>query len=151
MPVHRLPLDSARSPVEALQLEVEENTQRLNYSAQEIREAAKRLEEAGYERLRGRPKAGQKSLKRALQDVFRLSDRRIQQLLNEPTAPTSSAPERSPQSQAEAQLSTALKPLKRALSRAVQRAPQALELSDEGRATLEALHELIKRLDALGL
>lgn len=86
VPVYRLALDSAEDAIEALQLEVEENTQRLNYSAEEIREAARRLEAAGYERLKGRPQAGQRSLKRALQKVFRLSDRRIQQILNEPSS-----------------------------------------------------------------
>lgn len=83
VPVYRLEVDSTQDAIEALQLEVEENTQRLNYSPNEIREAARRLEAAGYERLKGRPQAGQRSLKRALQKVFRLSDRRIQQILNE--------------------------------------------------------------------
>lgn len=84
VPVLVFAVDSEISPVEALQLEIEENTQRRNYSASEIRAAAKKLEEAGYEQLRGRPKLGQKSLNRELQNVFRLTERRIRTILNPP-------------------------------------------------------------------
>lgn len=83
IPVYRLDLLAQEAPIEALQVEIEENTQRRNYSSNEIRQAAKRLESAGYEKLKGRPKEGQKSLKQALQRIFKLSDRRIQMILNE--------------------------------------------------------------------
>ena len=46
-----------------LQIEVEENTQRKNFTTSQIKEAALKLEQAGYKRLRGRPKVGEKSLK----------------------------------------------------------------------------------------
>ena len=82
IPVYRLDLIASEAPVEALQVEIEENTQRRNYTAQEIQSAAKRLEAAGFERLKGRPREGQKSLKQALQRIFKLSDRRIQAILN---------------------------------------------------------------------
>lgn len=85
IPVYRLDLLAEEAPIAALQVEIEENTQRRNYSAIEIRQAAKRLEKAGYEKLKGRPKEGQKSLKQALQRIFKLSDRRIQMILNEDT------------------------------------------------------------------
>ncbi|HEY9825273.1 MAG TPA: ParB/RepB/Spo0J family partition protein [Stenomitos sp.] len=84
VPVCIMDLDAERDPVDALQVEVEENTQRRNYTVQEIREAAKKLEEAGYQRLRGRPGSEQKSLNRELMNVFRLSRRRISDILNEP-------------------------------------------------------------------
>jgi ParB family transcriptional regulator, chromosome partitioning protein len=83
IPVRVMDLDSSSDGVDALLIEVEENTQRRNFTPAEIREAAKRLEYAGYERLRGRPRTGQKSLKRELASVFRLSEDRIQKILNE--------------------------------------------------------------------
>ncbi len=84
VPVYRLDLIASEAPVEALQVEIEENTQRRNYTAEEVKTAAKKLEAAGYEKLKGRPREGQKSLKRALQRIFKLSDRRIQSILNTP-------------------------------------------------------------------
>ena len=83
IPVHVMDLDAEYDTVDALQVEVEENTQRRNYTAAEIREAAIKLEEAGYEKLRGRPAPGQKSLNRELMNVFRLSRRRISEILGE--------------------------------------------------------------------
>ena len=83
IPVYRLDVLAEQAPVEALQIEIEENTQRKNYSPEEIRLAAKKLEAVGYEKLKGRPREGQKSLKQALQRIFKLSDRRIQSILNE--------------------------------------------------------------------
>lgn len=66
-----------------MQIEVEENTQRRNFTVIEIREAAIKLEAVGYQRLKGRPREGEKSLKRELAKVFRLSDDRIQKILND--------------------------------------------------------------------
>lgn len=82
IPVRVLDIDATQNSVEALQIEVEENTQRRNFTATEIKEAAIKLEAAGYQRLRGRPKEGEKSLKRELAKVFRLSEDRIQKILN---------------------------------------------------------------------
>lgn len=82
IPVRIMDFDAEMNPVEALQIEVEENTQRRNYTVAEIREAARKLENAGYERLRGRPAPGQKSLNRELMSVFRLSRRRITDILS---------------------------------------------------------------------
>jgi ParB family transcriptional regulator, chromosome partitioning protein len=83
IPVRVIDIDASIDEIDALQIEVEENTQRRNFTVAEIREAAIRLEAAGYERLRGRPKQGQKSLKRELANVFRLSEDRIQRILND--------------------------------------------------------------------
>lgn len=82
VPVRVMDFDAVSNPVDALQVEVEENTQRRNYTVKEIKEAARKLENAGYERLRGRPAPGQKSLNRELMNVFRLSRRRITEILN---------------------------------------------------------------------
>jgi ParB family transcriptional regulator, chromosome partitioning protein len=83
IPVRVMDIDASTDGIDALQIEVEENTQRRNFTPSEIREAALRLENAGYEKLRGRPRPGQKSLKRELANVFRLSEDRIQRILNE--------------------------------------------------------------------
>lgn len=83
IPVRVMDIDASVDEIDALQIEVEENTQRRNFTIAEIRDAALRLENAGYERLRGRPKQGQKSLKRELANVFRLSEDRIQRILND--------------------------------------------------------------------
>ncbi|WP_338463091.1 ParB N-terminal domain-containing protein (plasmid) [Synechococcus elongatus IITB7] len=84
VPVLVLAVDSEVSPVGALQVEIEENTQRRNYTVNEIREAARKLEAAGYEKLRGRPRPDQRSLNRELENVFRLKPRRIREILNAP-------------------------------------------------------------------
>lgn len=83
IPVRVVDIDATLDSVDALQIEVEENTQRRNFTGAEIKEAALKLEHAGYKRLRGRPKAGEKSLKRELAKVFRLSEDRIQKILND--------------------------------------------------------------------
>lgn len=83
IPVRVMAIDAEVDTIDALQIEVEENTQRRNYTAAEIREAARKLEEAGYERIRGRPAQGQKSLNRELMSVFRLSREYISRILNE--------------------------------------------------------------------
>jgi hypothetical protein len=156
IPVHRLTLNSAEQPVEALQLEVEENTQRLNYTAEEIREAARRLEEAGYERLKGRPREGQRSLKRALQQVFRLSDRRIQQLLNTPQStpvhnPHQDAPSAQRDESPDTQLTRKLSAVERPLSRALKGVSQLDEtaLSPSSRKALTAARALLNALQGL--
>lgn len=83
IPVRVFDLDASVDAIDALQIEVEENTQRRNFTTTEIKEAALKLEDAGYKRLRGRPKANEKSLKRELAKVFRLSEDRIQKILND--------------------------------------------------------------------
>ena len=83
IPVRVMNIDSEVDIVDAIQIEVEENTQRKNYTPSEIREAARKLEDSGYQKLKGRPKKGQKSLNRELMNVFRLSRRRITEILNE--------------------------------------------------------------------
>ncbi|MBW4549899.1 MAG: ParB N-terminal domain-containing protein [Aphanocapsa sp. GSE-SYN-MK-11-07L] len=98
IPVRVMEIDASVDNVDALLIEVEENTQRKNFTPYEIREAAKRLENAGYERLRGRPRAGQKSLKRELANVFRLSEDRIQKILNQPDEKGRRTPTFSPES-----------------------------------------------------
>lgn len=58
IPVRIINIDASFDEIDALQIKVEENTQRRNFTPGEIRDAALRLESAGYERLRGRPRPG---------------------------------------------------------------------------------------------
>ncbi|MBD2655520.1 MULTISPECIES: ParB/RepB/Spo0J family partition protein [Synechocystis] len=83
VPVKVFDFEASENSLEALQIEIEENSQRRNFTPTEIKKAAQRLEEAGYKSLKGRPRKGQKSLKRELAKVFGLSEDRIQRLLND--------------------------------------------------------------------
>lgn len=145
IPVYRLDLIAEEAPVEALQVEIEENTQRRNYTPDEIRTAALRLEAAGYEKLKGRPRAGQRSLKLALQRIFKLSDRRIQAILNEEAVeiiPTTSLPV-----------------TRRALNTSRKRASKALTMladqleryPQQTQAQRDALQQLREALDMLSI
>jgi ParB-like chromosome segregation protein Spo0J len=97
IPVRVVDIDASQESVEALQIEVEENTQRRNFSVAEIKVAASKLEAAGYSRLKGRPRPGEKSLKRELAKVFRLSEDRIQKILNDSTPKGRRTPTFSPE------------------------------------------------------
>jgi predicted DNA-binding protein YlxM (UPF0122 family) len=111
----------------------------------EICSVVLRLEAAGYEKLKGRPRAGQRSLKLALQRIFKLSDRRIQAILNEDKEGEASA-------QAEAKPVT-----RRAIITSRKRATKALTtLADQlerypqqTQAQRDALQQLREVLNAL--
>lgn len=83
IPVRVLDIDATEDSSEALLIEIEENTQRRNFTTKEVKEAAQKLEQAGFIVPAGRPKSGQKLLKRELAKVFRLSEDRIQKILND--------------------------------------------------------------------
>lgn len=83
IPVRIVDIDAMESTSEALLIEIEENTQRRDFTAKEVKEAAIKLKNAGYIVPAGRPKKGQKLLKRELAKVFRLSEDRIQKILND--------------------------------------------------------------------
>ena len=146
VPVYRLDLLASEAPVEALQVEIEENTQRRNYTADEIRHAAKRLEAAGYERLKGRPRDGQRSLKQALQRIFKLSDRRIQAILNQPEEVNLSPEKRAVSSKtvkvAQRRTIKHLIALEYQLNEYEEATPAHKEALDKVRAALEAIEKL---------
>lgn len=83
IPVRVVNIDAIADTSEALLIEIEENTQRRDFTAKEVKEAAIKLKNAGYVVPAGRPKKGQKLLKRELAKVFRLSEDRIQKILND--------------------------------------------------------------------
>ncbi|NJM98457.1 MAG: ParB N-terminal domain-containing protein [Phormidesmis sp. RL_2_1] len=77
--------DSAAEPSRALDIEVEENQQRKDYSPEEIRLLAERLKGAGYQDYPGRPPKGVKTLTRALTELTGKSTRTVKGHLAEET------------------------------------------------------------------
>lgn len=82
IPIRTLPFDAQQEPDLALQVEVAENEQRRDYTANEVRAIADRLRAAGYIDLKGRPKKGQKALMPALAVVVGKHLRTVQRYLN---------------------------------------------------------------------
>jgi len=83
IPVRLLPFNAEQDPDLALQIEVAENEQRRDYTANEARAIAELLRTAGYLDLKGRPKKGEKALMPALTVVVGKSIRTVQRYLNE--------------------------------------------------------------------
>jgi ParB family transcriptional regulator, chromosome partitioning protein len=77
--------DSVAEPSRALDIEVEENQQRKDYSPEEIRLLAERLKGAGYQDYPGRPPKGAKTLTRALTELTGKSTRTVKGHLAEET------------------------------------------------------------------
>lgn len=77
--------DSAAEPSRALDIEVEENQQRKDYSPEEVRALADRLKGAGYKDYPGRPPKGVKTLTKALTELTGKSTRTVKGHLAEET------------------------------------------------------------------
>lgn len=88
IPVLVLPLNSVKDIDEALTAEAAENEKRQNYSRQEIQNLAEKLKKAGYIERSGRPKKGERSLKKALTVISGKSFRQIERDLEKPKTPT---------------------------------------------------------------
>jgi ParB family chromosome partitioning protein len=78
-------------PSRALDIEVEENQQRKDYSPEEIRSLAERLKGAGYQDYPGRPPKGAKTLAKALTELTGKSTRTIKGHLAKETNATRTA------------------------------------------------------------
>ena len=74
-------LDAEADPDVALAAEGAENTARRAYTAAEAEQLAQRLRAAGYKETKGRPRAGDKALRPALQLVLGVSDTTARRLL----------------------------------------------------------------------
>jgi ParB family transcriptional regulator, chromosome partitioning protein len=85
-------LDAHLDPSAALAAEAAENTARRQYTPKEARELAQRLREAGYRESTGRPKAGEKALRPALEMVLGQSASTIRRLLGKKDAPKKGKP-----------------------------------------------------------
>lgn len=81
IPVRRLDFSVADDEARALAIEVGENEHRRNYSADEIRTVAERLERAGYKRIKGRKGKDDRPLMPVLSAAVGLSKRRINEIL----------------------------------------------------------------------
>lgn len=77
--------DSAVEPSKALDIEVEENQQRKDYTPEEIRGLAERLKDGGYQDYPGRPPKGAKTLTKALTELTGKSTRTVKGHLAEET------------------------------------------------------------------
>jgi ParB family transcriptional regulator, chromosome partitioning protein len=87
VPVHRFDFDADVDPELALAIEATENEKRRDYTAKEVKELAVRLRQAGYEDLKGRPKAGQKSVVLALSSIIGKSDKTVRRYLSDDEQP----------------------------------------------------------------
>lgn len=81
IPVRRMDFSIAEDETRALAIEIGENEHRRNYSANEIRTVAERLEQAGYKRIKGRQGKDDKPLMPVLSAAVGLSKRRINEIL----------------------------------------------------------------------
>ena len=85
VPVRMMPFSSSADPGKALQVEIAENEHRRDYTTKEIKAIAKRLKDAGFEELKGRPTKKQKPLMPALSAVVGKSTRQLRRIMNEKT------------------------------------------------------------------
>lgn len=87
VPVHILGFDSETDPATALLIEVAENEKRRNYSHEEVRGFAMRLQDAGYRRQDGRPRQGERALIPVLAATLGVSTRTVKRALAPESAP----------------------------------------------------------------
>jgi hypothetical protein len=90
VPVHRIPIDAAADPAAAKAIELSENTQRSNFTKDEVQNAYKELVAAGYRHTVGRPKKGEKAIGPQLELLYGKASRTIEKYVAELRA-TSSA------------------------------------------------------------
>ncbi len=83
IPVRAFEFVAQQDPEAALAIEVSENTQRVDYSPQEVRALYDRLIERGYTDRTGRPRQGEQRLRPALATVLGRSIRTVHRLLAE--------------------------------------------------------------------
>jgi ParB family chromosome partitioning protein len=85
-----LDLDADQDPDSALAAEAAENMARRQYTPAEVRSLANRLRNAGFREAVGRPKAGEKALRPALELVLGKSASTIKRMLGEDETPKES-------------------------------------------------------------
>ena len=81
VPVRVFAFNSAEAPDTALVIEAAENEKRRDYKPQEVLELYHRLEAQGYVKTGGRPKKGEKSLTRALEQITGKNRKQVNRLL----------------------------------------------------------------------
>jgi ParB family transcriptional regulator, chromosome partitioning protein len=113
IPVRVMDLDAGNEPDLALHIEISENEKRRDYTPTEVRSLAKKLKEAGYDDVKGRPAKGEKALRPAIEVIIGKSIRTVRRYLNTETEKSVTSVRLSP---AEIE-TTALKRLKTELVR----------------------------------
>lgn len=88
IPVLVLPLDAESDQESALIAETAENEKRKNYTKEEIQALAERLKKVGYIDRNGRPKKGEKSVKKALTVISGKSIAQIERDLRKSETPS---------------------------------------------------------------
>lgn len=83
VPVRRMSFVAGNESDRALAVEVAENTQRVDFTKDEILGAYERLSQAGYRTGAGRPKAGQKAIMPALALIFGHHVRTLRHIVND--------------------------------------------------------------------
>jgi hypothetical protein len=92
VPVHRVSVDALADPAAAKAIELSENTQRENFTKDEVKNAYKELVAAGYRHTVGRPKKGEKAIGPQLELLYGKSSRAITKYIAEVRAETEGAP-----------------------------------------------------------
>lgn len=107
IPVRRMNFAVANDADRAMAVEIIENTQRLDFTRDEVVAVYEKLKKSGYKNTAGRPKKGEKALMPALSVIFGRHVRTLRHVLNDAKAPEkeSSTPK----------TLTALKAMKRAI------------------------------------
>lgn len=83
VPVHRMDVDGEREPELAKAIELAENTNREDFTKEEVKKAWEQLRDAGYRDVVGRPKVGEKAMRPELALIFGKSLRTITSYLSE--------------------------------------------------------------------
>jgi ParB family chromosome partitioning protein len=133
VPVRRMPNADGAT---ALAVEISENTQREDFSNDEILEVYSKLQKAGYKSTVGRPKPGEKAIMPAMALIFGKHARTVQRALKKAAAPERNEPPRT---------LVALKGLERSLARYGPELPRDAELKACLRALAEAVEAALAR------
>ena len=83
VPVYRMDIDAVKDPVMAKAIELAENTNREDFSKEEVKRAYQELKTAGYRHVVGRPKKGEKAIGPELELLYGKASRTITKYIAE--------------------------------------------------------------------
>lgn len=133
VPVRRMPHADGAT---ALAVEISENTQREDFSSEQIFEVYTKLQKAGYRSSVGRPRPGEKAIMPAMALIFGKHARTVQRALKKASAPERAEPPRT---------LVAMKSIERVLARYGPELPRDAELRAALRAFEDALESVLAR------
>ena len=93
IPVRIYEIDSSKDTDQALQIEITENTQRRDYTSEEVLSLYNLLISKGYTDQRGRPKEGEKPVKAMIATIIGQSTRTVKRKLDQSKALEHATPE----------------------------------------------------------